>query len=54
MCFIIANEAGDVEPNDIDWGYTAPRGRSRYRQAAAAVAAAAVATGTWKKNWNNI
>ncbi|CAM9320548.1 unnamed protein product [Ectocarpus sp. 12 AP-2014] len=36
--------AGGREENSVDWGYTVPRGRSRYRQAAAAVAAA-VATG---------
>lgn len=38
-------QAGGEEENGVDWGYTVPRGRSRYRQAAAAVAAA-VATGT--------
>ncbi|CAM9090747.1 unnamed protein product, partial [Hapterophycus canaliculatus] len=40
-----AAAAGDGEDqNNLDWGHSVPRGRSRYRQAAAAVAAA-VATG---------
>lgn len=42
-CLVSFNRAGD-EAGDRDWGYSVPRGRSRYRQAAAAVAAA-VATG---------
>ena len=46
---ISSNRAGEGA-GDRDWGYSVPRGRSRYRQAAAAVAAA-VATGALFAFW---
>lgn len=46
---ISSNRAGEGA-GDRDWGYSVPRGRSRYRQAAAAVAAA-VATGAFFAFW---